>query len=389
MKKIDWMAKLSTLDGAVNERRNIHSTVIQTVSPSLNFSFSRGWGLPLGYSLILYGPPKAGKSVITYMMAAGVHRDYEDGIVVKFNTEFREEGQLDDKMAALYGVDLKRYKGIDVNSPDLIYDQIEKKLAAWCDDGMPIKLVIIDSMNGVQGLRAMGNDSITNVTIGDVAKTNKEGLKRILPLQHKHRWGLIMTSHVAIEMDPIEQKRGNKWKMGASVGVQHHGEYFMFVESSKNAADRADMLGKKMEDPTMRDMFGSKPGAAGGRAEQTAMKIRATMKDSSLGLKGRSAQFTLDFGRGIINQHEEVFLLGTRRGVIQRPNNTMYVFDGREWRGQDAMVLALKESPELQEAVLKELRERDIQGRVTHYDELDAAAIEAAQNETEAATVEE
>lgn len=371
-KKSDWMSKLSTLEGAVTNRRNIHSTVIQSASPYLNFVFGRGWGLPLGYSLVLYGPPKAGKSVISYLLAAGVHRDYEDGIVLKFNTEFREEGQLDDRMAASIGVDMNRYMGIDANSPDLIYDQIEKQVAAWCADGMPIKLVIIDSMNAVQGRRAMDSDSIMNTQIGDVALTNKEGLKRILPIQRKYGFSIVMTSHVAIEMDRAEQMRGNKYKMGASIGVQHHGEYFMYVERDVTKAGKADLQGREFVDKTVTD--------AAEKGETTGSKIKFILKDSSFGCRGRNGFLTFDYGRGCINQHEEVFLLGTNRGVVERPDNTHYVFDGKKWKGKDAFLEALRGDKEMQEKILKELRLRDANGAMAVYDAKDAEeyAAEAA-----------
>ena len=58
-----WMQKLAKLDGAVTEKHNPFNSVIRFPSPSVNFIFGGGWGLPRGYSMILYGPPKAGKCV--------------------------------------------------------------------------------------------------------------------------------------------------------------------------------------------------------------------------------------------------------------------------------------------------------------------------------------
>lgn len=385
MGKVDWKAKLMTLEGAVDtdNPRNIHSTVVQTVSPSLNFTYGRGWGLPLGYSLVLYGPPKAGKSVITYMMAAGAQRDYPDGIVLKFNTEFREEGQLDEKGMKLFGIDPARYQGINANNPSLIYDVIEKKVAAWCADGLKVKLIIIDSLNGVQGRRVP--DTILKETIGDVAKTNKEGLKRVLGIQRQFGFGVVLTSHVAIEMDPIEQKRGNKFKMGASVGVQHHGEYFMYVESSKNKADLKDLMDKEFKDESMKDLFGAEKG----KSEQTGFKIKACMKESTFGVRGRTGMFTWDYAKGVINQHEEVFLLGTRRGVIEKPNAKTYVFKDQRWGSKEAMVMALKESTDLQQAVLRELQDRDLQGRLLAYDQVEVGAPSDPELEDEAEEIPE
>ena len=368
MAQTNWKKKLEAFEGAVVGGRNVWSKVIQTASPSFNFTFGRGHGLPLGFTLLLGGLPKAGKTVASNMLAAGVHKDYQDAYVMKFDTEFREVGQLDAKAAAMYGIDFSRYQAVSANSPDLVFDQIEKKVGAMCADGFPLKLVIIDSLNGVQGRRDLAADSVMQQQIGDRAATLKAGLLRILPIQRKYGFSVVLTTHVTPELDPLEAKRNGKWKMGASVGCQHAAEFFCFLESSQNLADKADLLGREFIDETQKDLFGKD-----GKGEQTGLKIKATMKENSLGIKGRTGMFTLDYAKGVINQHEEVFLLATRRNIIERPNNTTYVFKDQKWVGKESMILALKESTELQATLLRELQERDLQGRILAYDEVQAS----------------
>ncbi len=365
-----WKSKLSDLKGAVVNPRNPHDTVVQTASPSFNFMFGHSWGLPLGFSLMLYGLPKSGKSLLSYLMAGGVHRDYNDGMVIKFNTEFREEGQLTPEWAKMYGMDWDRYIGINTNRPDEIYDQIEKDVAAWCQEGMPLKLVIIDSMNGIQGRRGMDSESILKTQIGDVALTNKEGLKRILPIQRKYGFGIVMTSHVAIEMDPLEQKRHGKYRSGASVGVQHSCEYTAYVEKAQNKADRADMLGQEFVDQNAASLDEK-------NKDTLAHKIYFKMADSTMGPKLRDGELTFDYGRGVINQHEEVFKLAVNRGAVERPNNTSYVVGQNKWVGKPAFLKALKDSPELQEELMKILRTRDVSGQMSQYDAQAARAEES------------
>lgn len=361
----DWMAKLSTLDGAINDERDVHSTVIQTRSPSLNFLFGNGWGLPLGHSLVIYGPPKAGKSVVTYEMAGGVHRDYEDGIVVKFNTEYRERGQLTPSMMSAYGIDKRRYKGIESNHPAEIYDAIETKIDAWCKDGMPIKLVIIDSMNGIQGRRSIDAEGgIMKQQIGDVALTNKEGLKRVLAVQRRHNFAIVMTSHVAIEMDPTEQMRGNKFKMGASIGVQHHAEYFMFIEPNKNKDAKSDLLGQELVNAGLTDFQN--------KAERLAHKIKVVMKDSSMGPKGRAGQFTFDYQDGVVNQWEEAYILGRNRGIIQKPSQAVWEVPGHPAiKGEENFIKWLRDDGKAQGQILNELKRQDLAGLQRVFDAWD------------------
>jgi hypothetical protein len=370
MAKKDWMAKLSALDGAINDRADVHATVLQTPSPSLNFIFGNGWGLPLGFSAILYGPPKSGKTVVGYSMVGQTHRDYEDGWVVRFDTEYRDHGQLSPQMAKLYGIDLNRYKAIESNHPKDIYDQIENQIGAMCADGMPLKLLIIDSMNGVQGRRAITNEGgVMTQQIGDVALTNKEGLKQVLAVQRKYNFSLLMTSHVAVEMDPIEQKRGNKFKMGASIGVQHHAEYFIFVEPNRNKDGKTNAIGQELVNASLLDM--------NGKADQVANKIRVTMKDSTMGPKGRHGQFTYSYQRGIFNTHEEIFLLGYRRGAIEKDGGHYFTIPGftmpDKIKGEANFIQWFEKDAVAQEHVLRVLRKQDTDGIAASFDQQDAA----------------
>jgi hypothetical protein len=145
--------------------------------------------------------------------------------------------------------------------------------------------------------------------------------------------------------------RGNKVKAGISYGLQHHAEYFLFIEPNKTKAGRTDLSGGEFIDESLGDI--------NDRGERTAHKIRVVMKDSSMGPKGRMGEFTLDYNKGIINTHEEVFLLGVNRGVIEKPNQLSYKFGDRSWKGQAAILEALKTDKELYGAVLRELKRRD------------------------------
>lgn len=356
------MAQLLKLEGAVTERRNVHATVVGTKSPSLNFIFGKGWGLPFGYSTLLFGPPKGGKSLISNAMVAQLHADYPEAIAVKFNTEMREEGQLSPAQAAMWGIDLDRYIGYDVNSPDLIFDRIEKEIADLCQKGLQIRLIIIDSLQAIQGRRAMNATSVMTQQIGDLALTLGDGLKRILAVQRKYGIALVMTSQIRAEMDQLEQMRGNKWKAGVPQAVFHHCEYFMWVEHDKTKDGKTDLLGNKFTDEGMKDLNDN--------AERVGHKIKVQMKDSSLGPKGRIGYFTFNYDQGVINTHEEIFLLGINRGVIERPNNVKYAFGGKEWHGKPAFLKALQDDSDLQNAILGELRARDVAGMFKDGDQI-------------------
>lgn len=367
-----WIAKLSKMTDVVLERKDVFANVIKSPSPSVNFIFGRTHGLPMGYSVVLYGPPKGGKSVLSHMMIGDTHMRDPEAVVIKIDTEFRTDGQLDPGSMATYGIDPERLLIIQTNSPGNIFDQIEKDVAANCEAGAPVKMIVIDSLNGIQGRREMNNDSVEKATIGDHALTVQIGLKRILPVIRKYGIALVMIDQVRTEMDMVEQKRGNKFKMQSAFGVQHFTEYFVVVEEDKTLDGRKDMLGRALENEDAKDL-----GGKDGNAEKTGMKIKVKMKDSTMGPKGRTGKFTYDFHRGIINQHEEVYLLGSRRGIIDSPKQGYYKFEDQTWHGEAKCLAALENDAGLCERILAELQRKDLAGEFSASDK----AAEAGDDE--------
>lgn len=369
----NMMAKLAKLDGAVTNEVNPFEKVIQSPSPSINFVYGGGWGLPLGFTTILYGPPRGGKSVVANTMIGQLHRDYPEAVAIKFDTEFREKGQMPLAQMQAYGIDKDRYMCFSVNSPELIFDRIEKDIVPLIQDGLDVKLVIIDSMTAIQGRRAQNADSVLTQQIGDHALTLQDGFKRILPLQRKYNFAVILTAHVRAEMDIGEQMRGNKVKMQAGFAVKHYAEYYMFLEPWLSKEGKTDLQGHKFENTELTD--------GADNADRTGHKIRITMKDSSLGPKGRTGIVTLDYSGNIaklINTHEEVFTLGVNRNVIEKPNQAWYAFGGKKWQGKPAILDALRDDKGLYDSVLKEVRRRDMEGQFSGPDTANSADEEEA-----------
>lgn len=370
----DWMKALNKLEGAVNKDINVFATGIRTPSPSVNFTLGNSHLLPFGYTLIMYGPPAGGKSILCNAIIGQLHKDDDQAIAIKFNTELRETGQTTKTQRDIWGVDDNRYIAYDVNNPEFIFDRVEKDIAAMCQEGAPIKLIVIDSINAILGRRSMNAESVMVQQIGDEAKTLQDGFKRILAVQRKYGIAVILTSHIRAEFDQAEKMRGNNVRMGASFGVQHYGEYFMFVEQNRTAKGKTDLLGAKFTNDDLGDMRGedAKDG------EVTGHKIRCTMKKSSMGPKLRVGEFTLDYNTGIINEHEEVFMLGVNRNVISKPNNLSYEFGDKKWAGKPAMLEALKGDCDLRNAIITEIKKRDMAGQYRVEDSAAAAAdIEA------------
>ena len=352
---VDFMSKLMKMDGAVkiDENYDPFLNVIRTPSPAMNWAFGvAGHGLPLGTSMILWGPPKGGKSIICNAMIGQLHKDDPKAFTMTFNTELRGQLQAGKQQMKVWGIDPDRHITFDVNQPELIFDRIATEVDALCQEGMNLKLIVIDSLTGIVGRRTQNAESILNQQIGDEALTLKDGLKMILPILRKHKIAAVFTAHVRAELDQNEIRRGKTVKMAAAWATKHTAEIFAFVEPNRSKAGRTDLTGKEFIDETKMDFMD--------HGEKTGHKIRFRVEESSIGPQGRTAEFTLDYNRGIVNTYEEVYFLGTNMGIIERPNNVTHKYKDKSWVGKEKMLNELRDNVEMCNEIVTEIRRRDV-----------------------------
>lgn len=346
------MSSLLELEGAVKGDRDPFAYGIDTPSPSMNFTFDNTWMLPDGYCLLMGGMPKGGKSVLINAIEGKMHRDDEDAVTLKMNTELREEVQVTPAQQKLWGIDNSRRIVYQVREPAAVFDRIEQQVPKLKQAGIKLRLVIIDSLNDILGRRTMNAESVDQQQIADRAATIQDGLSRIKAVLRNNGVSLIMTTQVRTELDALEQRRGNKVRMAVSWSVRHMCEYFMMVERYRNKDGQTDLAGNKYEDAEVIGLDGE--------ADENAHKIRVTMQDSSLGRPGRVGLFTLHHDLGIINTHEEIYLLGKGFKVIDSSKRGYYAFGDRSWHGEESILAAIKGEPELYAAILKACKMRDL-----------------------------
>lgn len=363
--KTNWLEKLQKHDRAIVGDYNPFAHTLMSPSPSFNMMFGKTWGLPRGFTMALYGPPKAGKTIISNAMIGQLHRDDPEAFALKFDTELRERGQMSPENAAMWGIDKSRYQAYGTNIPSEIFDYLENDVRAMCQSGLNVGLVIIDSITGVRGRRDLNADTIDTQQRGDHALTVQTGLQRLLTVQRECNFALILTTHVRAEQDEHEIRRGNTKRMAGSFAFQHHAEYFAYIERLKIKDSNKDLSGNAFENTANKDIAGN--------AEVTGHKIRATMKDSSFGCEGRQSIFTFDHRRGIINVEDEIFGMATGRGVIET-TGAWYAFGDKKWNGKAAVVQAMKDEPALAKAMVAKVRELDLAGA---FEAQDAVAREA------------
>jgi len=340
-----WLKQLRKHDAYVDNEYDAFAeeNCTYTPSPYINWVFAnKSHGIPKGSGVLLYSEPKAGKSLLSQAIAGQLHEDDDEGIVMYFSTEMKGKFQK-----GFFGnIDPDRIVMYDTCDPRDIFDFLAEDVNAMVQDGMPLRMVIIDSLTAIGGIKAEGK-SVGEHLIGDKALTITRGLDRVIPFFKKHNITYITVAQVRMNIGAMY---GPDTKAAVPKACEHNHEYFLSVKKAGSADDRKDIEGNSFEGD-IKD--------ARGKKAVTGHKIYVKMEQNSVGQAGRSARVTLDYKKGFINQHEEIFELGVNNGVIDRPNNLTYVYEGENYKGKKAMALAIKEDPALAERILNQVKELD------------------------------
>lgn len=343
-----WMKQLRAYDDAVNYEYDSFApeNCLYTPSPYFNWIFAnKANGVPKNASILFFSEPKAGKSLSIYAMIKEMQARDKEGHSIYFNTEMR--GQL--QHTAIPGIDQDRSTIYDTNQAGSIFDRIENEIKPMVQDGMPLRMIAIDSLNGIMGTKRDAAESVNSHLMGDQALTLKNGLSKLIPFCKQNKILLIGTAQMAANLDAGPY--GPKEKMNASWYVKHGFEYYISLKRAGAAEDKQDIEGKTFEEEDTKDARGHKL--------LNGHKVYAKMEQSSIGQAGRAGIFTLSYDNGIINQHEEIFFLGKNTGIIATTNNRTFTFEGQSFNGKKETAFAIRDNPKLAEAILTQVRKLD------------------------------
>lgn len=350
-----WTKEMRAYDDVVDYNYDSFApqNCLYTPSPYFNWIFAnKSNGIPKNASLLLLSEQKAGKSLVSYAtilemqrrdIAAGVKED-DRGHAIYYNTELRGQLQHD----VFPEIDKNLMHIYDTKDPVEIFDRIETDFKAKVQDGMPVRIIVIDSLTNIQGVKRKDAESVSDHLRGDHALTVQTGLDKLVPFCKRNKILLIGTSQMRANQKAQPGQPDSQMAEGWI--VKHTFEYFVSLKRAGAAEDKKDLEGKTFEDETIKD--------ARDQHLLTGHKIYAKCEANSIGPQGRAGVFTMDYKKGIINQHEEIFFLGKDTNVIKVTGQT-YSFGGESARGQAAFALLIKNDPELGKAILEEVRKLD------------------------------
>lgn len=342
-----WLKQLKAYDDAVDYEYDSFApeNCLYTPSPYFNWIFAnKSQGVPKNASILLLSEQKAGKSLSCYAMILEMQRRDPEGIAIYFNTELR--GALQHNVFP--GIDKDRLVIYDTKDPEEIFDRVEKDIKVMVQDGMPLRMIVIDSLTNIQGIKRKDADSVSDHLRGDHALTLMTGLDKLVPFCKQNKILLIGTSQMRANQKATPG--GPDTQMAESWTVKHTFEYFISLKRAGSAEDRVDIEGKTFEDEVGKDARDNKL--------LTGHKIFVKCEASSIGPQGRAGVFTMDYEKGIVNQHEELFFLAKNLNIIKLEGRT-YTYGDQKWIGKKECALAIRDNEKLAKELLEEIRKTD------------------------------
>lgn len=315
------------------------SWVATTNSPSINYLFGKQGGLPAGYSALIYGPPKSGKSLLTLSFAGHLLQNDPEAIVLHFDTEYRDNFS---HWIKAFGIDTERFVSYATNDPTQIFDYIAKDIKAMLQDGAKIKMIIIDSLAMIQYPKEAGKDYSTDMVIGDAASYLPGAMKMILPIIRQFKIALFLCQHVRDNMDPATSKY-RPYVIPGGKGLKHAVEAWMLVEKINSKDSR-------VFHPTQKD--------GAGNPIQIGHTIRIKMEENSLGPQNRAVEVDLSYTDGVINIHDQIASLATSMGVATM-NGSWIQYKDKKWHGVHNFAIAIRDDYELARELIIKIREAD------------------------------
>lgn len=338
-KKIDWLSKLKKdSDKLVIGSRE--PWVAHFPSPGVNYLFGKEQGMLAGYSLLLYGPPKSGKSLLAFAAAGQLHKEDPEAIVLHFDTEFRDNV---DTWVKVFGIDEKRWISRQTNQPIEIFDYIANEVKAMLQEGAPIKMIIIDSLAMIQYPKEANKENSTKFVIGDASAYLSGAMKMIIPVIRSFKVATILCQHVRQNMDP-DTKDWKEWIIPGGMALKHSVEYWVIAQKIES---------KKTK------LFDSDRKDGSGNLIQTGHAIRVKMEENSLGPQNRAAEIDLSYTQGLINQSYEIAQLAVNMGIVKL-NGSWVEYGGQKWQGVDNFSMFVQADEELQRDLMRKIKENDL-----------------------------
>jgi recombination protein RecA len=296
------------------------------------------WGLPRGRVIQFAGQESSGKTYMSLIAIAEYQKANPDGWALFIDAEFT----FDSEWAVQLGVDLDRLIVYRENNGIKIFERLIGQPSK--SGGKKTKFGVLDmEKENPTGLGIIVLDSLAAMQppaeeVSEVGKPNMALMARFLPPELRKLTPLL--SDTGVTFIVINQIRlqpgvmyGNPETSPGGNALKH--AHTMMLNFSRIAAKNSVIE----ED-----------------GERVGHHVRVRVDKNKLAPPYRVAEIAITYNSGITEHNIELRELGAKYGIIERPNNKVWVLDGEKYNGKDAMAEALLDE-ELQLSVLERVKE--------------------------------
>lgn len=305
-----------------------------------------GGGLPVGRITEIFGPYSSGKTTFALTSIANVQKNGGSALFIDL------ESSLDPRWAKRLGVDLD---SLIVVSPDLGSEALDLLSKAVTMNAFDI--IVFDSIGALiaDGVYTDGTD---HSGMGEVARMLSTMVPPIAQNAKKTQTTVVF----------INQLRANLGGYGAAETTRG-GKAVPYAASLRLRVSRQGKKGQIVED---------------GKTVGVTLSIK--VEKNKTAAPDREAETVVNFRRGL-DPAVEAFGVGVQLGIIEAATIKTYKFQGKNitTQGRNAAITVIRETPELYDAIYREIVKKLEEALDDGYDaeDLDNEVAETEPEESE------
>ncbi|KAF5726063.1 DNA repair protein recA 3 mitochondrial [Tripterygium wilfordii] len=290
--------------------------VVSTGSFALDIALGTG-GLPKGRIVEIYGPEASGKTTLALHVIAGAQKQGANCVFVD------AEHALDSTLAEAIGV---RTENLLISQPDS-GEQALSLVDTLIRSGS-VDVVVVDSVAALVPKNELEGE-MGDAHMAMQARLMSQALRK---LSHS----VSLSETILVFINQVRAKLSTFGGFGGPADVTCGGNALKFYASVRLNLRRVGLI-KKGD-------------------ETTGSRVLVKIVKNKLAPPFRTAEFELEFGKGICRE-VELIDLGLKHKFVTRAG-AMYGFNGQTFRGKDAFKLFLMQDDSARNELMVKLREK-------------------------------
>lgn len=305
--------------------------ILDTAEPISTSSYSLDdaigiLGVPRGRITQLAGAEASGKTLMAFQIVKNWQAKHPENYALWIDAEH----SYNREWAEILGVDTDRLLVVQESLGSTIFNTLcgipnpkdpTKKLKLGALDEMIASgednkcgVVVIDSIAAIEP-PVEATYEVGHQNMAAMARFMPAALRRLVPLVNEANVALIAINQLRVDPgvqygNPETTPGGRAWK---------HFCRLMINFAKVNAKD--ELILDENE-------------------QIVGHTIRAKIQKNSFAIP-RDAKFVVKYLKGVVDKNVEMVELGIKYGIIERPNNVMYVYGDQKWKGREAVDQAL------------------------------------------------